>query len=179
MSIDRALVDAALAAIADPNTQKPFAAAKNFRNVSVDGATVSVDVVLGYPARRQFEAIRAQVEQAYLHAWDVWADALLRLDTSRLPDVLTGNALDKITAQVDTQRDKNQPVRISVEHDYTITLSSDSKATVDDNYVNHNVRLDPKTMEPIEDDPNDRVRLTFAMTRVGGTWKISEIIGFE
>jgi hypothetical protein len=123
--------------------------------------------------------VRAQVEQAYLHAWDVWADALLRLDTSRLPDVLTGNALDKITAQVDTQRDKNQPVRISVEHDYTITLSSDSKATVDDNYVNHNVRLDPKTMEPIEDDPNDRVRLTFAMTRVGGTWKISEIIGFE
>jgi ATP-binding protein involved in chromosome partitioning len=64
MSIDRAMVDAALAAITDPNTQKPFAAAKNFRNVSVDGATVSVDVVLGYPARRQFDAIRAQVEQA-------------------------------------------------------------------------------------------------------------------
>ncbi|WP_279634468.1 iron-sulfur cluster carrier protein ApbC [Paraburkholderia steynii] len=64
MSIDRALVDAALAAITDPNTQKPFAAAKNFKNVNVDGATVSVDVVLGYPARRQFEAIRALVENA-------------------------------------------------------------------------------------------------------------------
>ncbi|CAG9267656.1 MULTISPECIES: iron-sulfur cluster carrier protein ApbC [Paraburkholderia] len=64
MSIDRALVDAALAAITDPNTQRPFAAAKNFRNVSVDGATVGVDVVLGYPARRQFDAIRALVEQA-------------------------------------------------------------------------------------------------------------------
>ncbi|CAB3755057.1 iron-sulfur cluster carrier protein ApbC [Paraburkholderia solisilvae] len=64
MSIDRAQVDAALAAIADPNTGRPFAAAKNFRNIKVDGATVSVDVVLGYPATRQFDALRALVAGA-------------------------------------------------------------------------------------------------------------------
>jgi ATP-binding protein involved in chromosome partitioning len=64
MSIDRAQVDAALAAVTDPNTGKPFAAAKNFRNVKVDGATVSVDVVLGYPANRQFDSIRALVAGA-------------------------------------------------------------------------------------------------------------------
>ncbi|CAG4888333.1 iron-sulfur cluster carrier protein ApbC [Paraburkholderia saeva] len=64
MSIDRALVDAALAAVADPNTGRPFAAAKNFKNVSVDDATVSVDVVLGYPAKRQFAAIEAVVAGA-------------------------------------------------------------------------------------------------------------------
>ncbi|SEA57345.1 iron-sulfur cluster carrier protein ApbC [Paraburkholderia sartisoli] len=64
MSIDRALVDAALAAVSDPNTGHPFAAAKNFKNVSVDDATVSVDVVLGYPARRQFAAIEALVAGA-------------------------------------------------------------------------------------------------------------------
>src|ERR1700683_5484073 len=52
MSIDRALVDAALASIADPNTGRPFAAAKNLKNVVIDGATVSVEVVLGYPAKR-------------------------------------------------------------------------------------------------------------------------------
>jgi len=64
MSIDRALVDAALAAITDPNTGLPFAAAKNFKNVAVDGATVAVDVVLGYPAKRQFESIRTLVDNA-------------------------------------------------------------------------------------------------------------------
>jgi ATP-binding protein involved in chromosome partitioning len=57
MSIDRALVDAALANVADPNTGRPFAAAKNLRNIALDGATVSVEVVLGYPAKREFEAI--------------------------------------------------------------------------------------------------------------------------
>ncbi|TAL97639.1 MAG: iron-sulfur cluster carrier protein ApbC [Paraburkholderia sp.] len=64
MSIDRALVDAVLAAVSDPNTGHPFAAAKNFKNVSIDDATVSVDVVLGYPARRQFAAIEARVAGA-------------------------------------------------------------------------------------------------------------------
>jgi len=33
---------------------------------------------------------RAQVEQAYLDAWDVWADALLQLDVSQLPETFTG-----------------------------------------------------------------------------------------
>jgi ATP-binding protein involved in chromosome partitioning len=64
MSIDRALVDAALASVADPNTGRPFAAAKNLKNVVIDGATVSVEVVLGYPAKRQFEAIRTLVGEA-------------------------------------------------------------------------------------------------------------------
>src|SRR5690349_1100158 len=38
MSIDRALVDAALAAVTDPNTGRPFAAAKGVKAVAVDGA---------------------------------------------------------------------------------------------------------------------------------------------
>ncbi|RDU96636.1 iron-sulfur cluster carrier protein ApbC [Trinickia dinghuensis] len=66
MSIDRALVDAALAAVTDPNTGKPVTTGKGVRNVSVDGAAVTAEVVLGYPAKSQFDAVRALVEQALL-----------------------------------------------------------------------------------------------------------------
>jgi ATP-binding protein involved in chromosome partitioning len=66
MSIDRALVDAALAAVTDPNTGRPFATGKGVKNVSVDGAAVRAELVLGYPAKSQFEAVRALVEQALL-----------------------------------------------------------------------------------------------------------------
>ena len=52
MSIDRAQIDAALATSIDPNTGRTFADTKNIRNVAVEGAKVSVDVVLGYPAKR-------------------------------------------------------------------------------------------------------------------------------
>ncbi|MFP4906297.1 iron-sulfur cluster assembly protein, partial [Paraburkholderia sp. BR14261] len=64
MSIDRALVDAALAALTDANTGHPYTVAKGVRNVTVDGDTVGVEIVLGYPAKSQFDAVRAQVEAA-------------------------------------------------------------------------------------------------------------------
>jgi hypothetical protein len=123
--------------------------------------------------------VRAQVEQAYLRAWDVWADSLLHLDKSRLPDVLTRNALQVITRQVNQQTRKDQPVRIRVEHNYTIALTSATTASIEDRYINHNVRLDPHTLEPIEKDPNHQERTTFTMELVDGTWKIAEIIEYK
>jgi hypothetical protein len=123
--------------------------------------------------------VRVQVGQAYLHAWDVWAGALLELDPSRLPEVLTGEALELVQGQVEAQAEKNQPVRVRVEHDYRILIVDGSTASVDDRYVNHNVRLDPQTLEPIEEDPNERLRRSFTLRLVDGTWKIAEIIGYE
>jgi ATP-binding protein involved in chromosome partitioning len=64
MSIDRALVDAAIAAVTDPNTGSPYAAAKNVRDVAVQGDTVSLLVTLGYPAMSQFDTIRKQFADA-------------------------------------------------------------------------------------------------------------------
>lgn len=64
MSIDRAQVDAALAAVVDPNTGRPYAANKGVRNVAIDGDAVAVDVVLGYPARSQHDAVRARFADA-------------------------------------------------------------------------------------------------------------------
>jgi ATP-binding protein involved in chromosome partitioning len=61
MSIDRAQVDAALAAVVDPNTGRPYAANKGVRNVAIDGDVVAVDVVLGYPARSQHDDVRARI----------------------------------------------------------------------------------------------------------------------
>ncbi|AYQ39276.1 ATP-binding protein [Burkholderia aenigmatica] len=64
MSIDRAQVDAALAAVVDPNTGRPYAANKGVRNVALDGDVVALDVVLGYPARSQHDDVRARITAA-------------------------------------------------------------------------------------------------------------------
>ncbi|WP_322022107.1 iron-sulfur cluster carrier protein ApbC [Burkholderia sp. BCC1977] len=64
MSIDRAQVDAALAAVVDPNTGRPYAANKGVRNVAIDGDAVALDVVLGYPARSQHDDVRARIADA-------------------------------------------------------------------------------------------------------------------
>jgi len=64
MNIDQARINATLAALIDPNTQRPYAASKGIRNIAIDGDTVSVDIVLGYPAKSLADAIRAQVGSA-------------------------------------------------------------------------------------------------------------------
>ncbi|WP_277189565.1 iron-sulfur cluster carrier protein ApbC [Caballeronia sp. BR00000012568055] len=64
MSIDRAAIDTALATLTDPNTDRKFVESKSFRNIAVDGAKVSLNVVLGYPAKTQFDSIRSLVTNA-------------------------------------------------------------------------------------------------------------------
>jgi hypothetical protein len=123
--------------------------------------------------------VRAQVEQAYLHAWDVWADALLRLDPSRLLEAFTGRALQLVTAQVEEQSRKDHPVRIRAEHNYKITIIDATTTSVDDRYINHNVRLDPDTLEPIEKEPSRLEHRSFTMKLVNGTWKIERIIEYR
>ena len=55
---------AALRTVVDPNTGKDLVATKSARNVRIDGADVSLDVELGYPARTQIEPIRKMVAAA-------------------------------------------------------------------------------------------------------------------
>src|SRR5471032_358909 len=62
MSITAEDVKAALSKVIDPNTTKDFVSGKSVKNVKVDGADISVDIELGYPAKSQFDAIRASVE---------------------------------------------------------------------------------------------------------------------
>ena len=64
MSITVEDVKAALSKVTDPNTGKDFCTSKEVRNLKVEGADVSFDIELGYPAKSQVAAIRASVEQA-------------------------------------------------------------------------------------------------------------------
>lgn len=55
---------AALQAVIDPNTGKDFVSTKAVKNVQVTDGDVSFDVVLGYPAKSQFPALRKALVQA-------------------------------------------------------------------------------------------------------------------
>jgi ATP-binding protein involved in chromosome partitioning len=61
MSVTVEQVTEALRKIVDPNTGKDLVSSKSARNARVEGADVSVDVELGYPARSQIDPIRREV----------------------------------------------------------------------------------------------------------------------
>jgi ATP-binding protein involved in chromosome partitioning len=54
-------VQAALKNLVDSNTKIDFVTAKNVKNLRVEDGEVSLDVVLGYPAKSQFDSIRKTV----------------------------------------------------------------------------------------------------------------------
>jgi len=51
----------ALKSVIDPNTGKDLVSSKSAKNIKVDGADVSLDVVLAYPAKSQIDLIRKLV----------------------------------------------------------------------------------------------------------------------
>ena len=64
MSVTIEAVQGALKNVLDPNTKIDFVTAKNVKNIQVDDGDVSLDIVLGYPAKSQFDAIRKTVINA-------------------------------------------------------------------------------------------------------------------
>ena len=65
MTISEAALTAALATVVDPHTGQPYVAGRQLKNLRVgaDGA-VAFDIELGYPARSQFDAVRAALAAA-------------------------------------------------------------------------------------------------------------------
>ncbi|HJV85538.1 MAG TPA: iron-sulfur cluster carrier protein ApbC [Noviherbaspirillum sp.] len=64
MTITVEAVKAALSQVVDPNTGKDLVSGKSAKNIQVNGADVSFDVELGYPAKSQIDAIRSAAVHA-------------------------------------------------------------------------------------------------------------------
>ena len=62
MSFTDADVQAALKQLIDPNTKKDFVAGKSVKNIKVSGNNLSLDILLGYPAKSVWSEIQAMVE---------------------------------------------------------------------------------------------------------------------
>ncbi len=62
MSFSETDVQNALKNLIDPNTQKDFVSGKSVKNIKVSGNDVSLDILLGYPAKSVWDEIRAMVE---------------------------------------------------------------------------------------------------------------------
>ncbi|MDS4056391.1 P-loop NTPase, partial [Accumulibacter sp.] len=61
MAVTTEAVQATLKELIDPNTQKDYVSTRSVRNIRIDGADISLDIELGYPARTQLDDIRRAV----------------------------------------------------------------------------------------------------------------------
>jgi ATP-binding protein involved in chromosome partitioning len=63
MSVTIQAVQAALKDLIDPNTRKDYVSTRSAKNIQVDGANVSLDIELGYPAKTQLDLVRKVVSE--------------------------------------------------------------------------------------------------------------------
>jgi len=62
MAFTEADVQSAMKQLTDPNTKKDFVSGKSVKNIKVSGNDVSLDILLGYPAKSVWDEIKALVE---------------------------------------------------------------------------------------------------------------------
>lgn len=64
MALSELVIQSTLKLCIDPNTGKDFVSAKCIKNIQINGQDVQLDVVLGYPAQTQLDALRTWVIDA-------------------------------------------------------------------------------------------------------------------
>jgi len=62
MSFSDIDVQGAMKNLIDPNTKKDFVSGKSVKNVKVSGSDVTLDIMLGYPAKSVLEELRVMIE---------------------------------------------------------------------------------------------------------------------
>jgi len=69
--LDRAQIENALKQVEDPNTGTDLVSAKSVKNITVDGGAVSVEIVLGYPAKSWADELATTVRSQLQGLQDV------------------------------------------------------------------------------------------------------------
>lgn len=113
-----------------------------------------------------------EVEAAYLKSWEIYAEAVRKLDDSLLEEVYAGDALTLRRSEIADYRAANTPGIIDVDHDYEISILEPGRALVVDEYVNHSVFIDPTSEEPTEEDPSEVLRQRSELRESEGVWRV-------
>ena len=61
MSITKEQVQNAIGGIIDVNTERDLAVTKSVKSIEIEGAKVSINIVLGYPAAGYFDTLKSLV----------------------------------------------------------------------------------------------------------------------
>jgi hypothetical protein len=98
----------------------------------------------------------------------------LSLDTSRLSEVLGGEALRSVTEEVNDRKANGRPLKV-IEDDRLLAFGpvTETQASLIDEYTSRSVVVDMHTSQPLaRKSPPTWIRQTYVFRKVDGTWRI-------
>lgn len=162
---------AAVTALPRPTGQARVAAGTAPPATSASAATATVDI---RGLRLAQTPIERDVQAAYQKYLEVYAEAVANLDTSHLSEVLSGQALQWVTDEVNDLKAQGRSVKV-IEDDRVILFgrTTETSATLVDEYTSRSVYVDPKTKQPLpRSGPSTSVRQSYEFRKIDGVWKI-------
>jgi hypothetical protein len=119
------------------------------------------------------DPLTLEIEQAYLHYWDVRTQAYLNLDTSHLGEVMAGAELDRMTQQINGLKANGRAVRVDIDHHYLLKSTAPDRAVVYDEYLNRSLYLDAtsKQVIPTSSAPATE-KVSYDLQKIDGVWKV-------
>ena len=116
-------------------------------------------------------SVEREVEAAYLAYWEAYAEAALHLDASLVEGFASGAELARIRAEISALRERGVALRVVVEHDPLVVVTSEASAVVADRITNRSFHVDPATLHPPRAEGDGEVlRDTVFMEKEGGRW---------
>lgn len=112
---------------------------------------------------------------AYARYWELYAAALLALDGSRLPEVMTGPRLERARGEIARLRASGHAVRVDVESAPVVGMLRGEAAVIVDRYRNQSYLVDPRTGRPVAArGVATTVRATVSLVIEEGSWKVRD-----
>ncbi len=117
--------------------------------------------------------LEREIEDAYLHYWDVRAQAYLNLDTSHLGEIMAGAELVRAENQIRQLKAQDRAGKVDVGHHFALVKVLPAEAEVYDDYLNRSVFLNPVTKQEIPtEEPPSVEKVSFVMKKSDGIWKV-------
>ena len=116
-------------------------------------------------------SVEAGVEAAYLAYWDAYALAALHLDASLAEGFASGEELRRIRDEIASLGESGVALRVVVEHDLLVVVTSPATAVVVDRITNRSFYVDPVTRQPPRaEGGGEELRDTVFMEKAGERW---------
>ena len=113
--------------------------------------------------------------RAYARYWELYAEALLALDPSRLPEVMTGPRLERAREEIARLRAAGHAVRVDVESSPIVGMLRGEEAVIVDRYRNQSYLVDAGSGRPIAArGVANSVHVTVSLLREEGSWKVRD-----
>jgi len=117
--------------------------------------------------------LEREIEAAYLHYWDVLAQAYLDTDTSHLSEVMSDPELSRQEKEIQDLKSQGRAAKLVAEHRIAFAKVSPESAVIYDEYLNRSVFVDPTTkQERPTSAPPETEKISFEMRKIDGTWRV-------